>query len=341
MAQPATNPKIEELRFRIKADPKSRLFFPLAEELRKVDQLAEAEQVLRTGLTSHPTYLSAWVSLGRVLLEQKKYAEAVEALNKALQLDAGNVVAARLLAESYEGLGDKLEAIKKYKLVRALLPADEKLDGIIDRLEDELNPVTLFNPPGEDTLRRAPSGGPEVLDESPFVTDEGHAEAEAAATVTREQQMEKATGDAEPMRAEHAESPFEEPVAPAATAAALEVEQPLGVHVEPAPMTAEMPAPWSEEEPASDVFAPAEPAPPPPAAEDVSVTATMGDLYVQQGFPDKAREIYANVLAREPGNREVQQKLEALQPSPEPNPKVVKLERWLAKVKKGEEGSVV
>ncbi|MCU1350346.1 MAG: hypothetical protein JWO56_3376, partial [Acidobacteria bacterium] len=45
MAQPASTPKIEELRFRIKADPKSRLFFPLAEELRKVQQLAEAEQV--------------------------------------------------------------------------------------------------------------------------------------------------------------------------------------------------------------------------------------------------------------------------------------------------------
>ena len=65
MAPTATNPKIEELRLRLKADPKSRLFFPLAEELRKVGGLAEAEQVLRTGLGSHPTYLSAWVSLGR------------------------------------------------------------------------------------------------------------------------------------------------------------------------------------------------------------------------------------------------------------------------------------
>ena len=70
MAQ-ATNPKIEELRFRIKTDPKSRLFFPLAEELRKVSAHSEAESVLRTGLEHHPTYLSAWVSLGRVLHEQK------------------------------------------------------------------------------------------------------------------------------------------------------------------------------------------------------------------------------------------------------------------------------
>ena len=93
MAQPATSPKIEELRFRLKTDPKSRLFFPLAEELRKLDQYAEAEQVLRAGLGQHPTYLSAWVSLGRVLREATKHQEAVEALTKALQLDPGNALA--------------------------------------------------------------------------------------------------------------------------------------------------------------------------------------------------------------------------------------------------------
>src|SRR5450756_988400 len=64
MAQPTTNPKIEELRFRLKTDPKNRIFYPLAEELRKVGQLGEAEQVLRAGLAFHPTYLSAWVSRG-------------------------------------------------------------------------------------------------------------------------------------------------------------------------------------------------------------------------------------------------------------------------------------
>src|SRR5438309_1739011 len=138
MAQQASNAKIEELRFRVKSDPKSRLFFPLAEELRKIDQLDQAEQVLRTGLTQHPTYLSAWVSLGRILHEGKKHREAVDALGKALQLDPGNVVAARLMADSYLDLGDKLEAIKKYKLVRALLPADEEIDGIIDGLDREL-----------------------------------------------------------------------------------------------------------------------------------------------------------------------------------------------------------
>src|SRR4051812_8790699 len=106
MAQPATNPKIEELRFKLKTDPKSRLFYQLAEELRRAGQFEESERVLRTGLTAYPAYLAAWVSLGRVLRELKNDSSAVEALTTALQLDPGNVVAARLLADAYLALGD-------------------------------------------------------------------------------------------------------------------------------------------------------------------------------------------------------------------------------------------
>src|SRR3954447_20259086 len=141
MASPGITAKIEELQFRIKTDPKSRLFFPLAEELRKNGKLPEAEQVLRTGLGIHSAYLSAWVSLGRVLREQHKNADAVEALTKALQVDPGNVVAARLLADAYLDLGEKVEAIKKYKLVHALMPSDEELQARIDQLDRDLAPA--------------------------------------------------------------------------------------------------------------------------------------------------------------------------------------------------------
>ena len=81
MAQPATTAKIEELRFKLKTDPKSRLFYQLAEELRKAGHFDESEHVLRTGLVAYPTYLAAWVSLGRTLREQKNDAAAVDALD--------------------------------------------------------------------------------------------------------------------------------------------------------------------------------------------------------------------------------------------------------------------
>lgn len=332
MAQPANNPKIEELRFRVKTDPKTRLFFPLAEELRKADQFAEAEQVLRTGLAHHPTYLSAWVSLGRVLRDADKHRDAVEALTRALVVDPGNVVAARLLADSYLDLGDKLEAIKKYKLVRALMPAgDEELDAVIERLDQDLNPphVAPFMHESEVV----------PVDEAPFATTDSKAFADAEAVVAEDQTIGVKTADFEPMHAAHNESPFEDAVTDY-NAAAVQIEQPPGIHIEPAPVAAEVPAPWTDE-PASDVFAPAEAPPASPPADDATRTLTMADLYAQQGSADKAREIYQSILQREPGNAEVRRKLDALK-GPEPrNPKATKLEEWLKKVKKREEGSVV
>ncbi len=337
MAQQASNPKIEELRFRLKSDPKSRLFFPLAEELRKIEQLGEAEQVLRAGLGQNPSYLSAWVSLGRVLREQDKHHDAVEALTKALHLDPGNVVAARLLADSYFDLGDKVEAIKKYKLVRALLPTDdEELEAIIGRLENELTAPA----PTPFITDSEPAPLPETAAPEVLATQENQVFSDATAALAEEQRIGERTADREPMRAAHSESPFEEP-APGYTAAAVSVEQPQGVHVDKTPVAAELPTPWSEEEAASEVFAPAEAPASGTATGDLANTMTMADLYTRQGFPDKAREIYQNILQREPENREVREKLDALAASGARNPKVVKLEKWLAKVKKREEGSVV
>ena len=372
MAQPASNPKIDELRGRLKTDPKSRIFYPLAEELRKVSAFTEAEQVLRTGLTNHPTYLSAWVSLGRVLRELGNNQEAAESLTKALQLDPGNVVAARILADAYLALGEKVEAIKKYKLVHALLPSDEELEGVIERLELELHPPAPA-PVESIAIPEAAPEQPPVLDETPWAAEEPEPHAP---------QEPQETGDAVPMSATHEESPFEEPTADLGYSAdAFSIEQPGAMHIEPTPVSAELPAP--EPEPA-DVFEPvAEPEPepepqpepeeeeserieiglasdmpfpitaelPPPAPDDFSKTITMADLYAKQGLVDEARDIYEDILARDPDNASVRAKLEALsEPAPQPEEeeipvsvpttRIARLEGWLAKVSRRDIGGI-
>lgn len=395
MAPAATNLKIEDLRARLKADPKSRLFFPLAEELRKIDQLAEAEQVLRTGLTHHPTYLSAWVSLGRVLHELQKEKEAVEALSKALQLDPGNVVAARLLGDAHLALGDKVEAIKKYKLVRALLPVDDELDAKIEDLDRELNPVEPppAPPPAEELAPPDDGAGADVLpfappaaaepEASPFApmetpaappasepfsetspfgrmpsfessADEG-VFGEAAQSIEAERRRDEATGDAEPMRAAHSESPFEEPASGFGYGAdAMAVEEPPGMHAARPPLSAELPIPLGEPLPPLEAAPPVPPMPPlpsfgemplpplemppPPPDDDLTDTLTMADLHVRQGLIGEARQIYENILQRDPMNLAVREKLDALAdaaPDREGSGgkmKKEKLERWLAKV---------
>lgn len=357
MAQPATNAKIEELRFKVKTDPKSRLFYPLAEELRKAGQVGEAEGVLRQGLTVHATYLSAWVSLGRVLRDQKKDTEAVEALSKALQLDPGNVVAARLLADAYLALGEKIEAIKKYKLVHALLPSDETLKEQIEALDRDIKSTEAPAPApvevdeeeaggtpaeplagdagapsdfGDDTAVNAPM--PTM--ESPF--------GEALQAADDEARRDVETGDAEPMLLAHEESPFEEPASDYSSAA-MTIEAPSGFQIESAPLAAEMAEPLFEDEPLpespteeADVFEPSTHAEPVHAADDVSTTLTMADLYARQGLTDDARQIYESILTRDPDNAAVGAKLAALDRSRT----VRKLENWLGKVSRKEVGRV-
>lgn len=320
MAQATSNPKIEELRFRLKTDPKSRLFYQLAEELRKGGHFGESEQVLRSGLAVYPAYLAAWVSLGRVLRETKNDNGAIEALNKAMQLDPGNVVAARLLGDAHRNLGDNVEAIKKYKLVHALLPGDEDLKATIEALDREINPPAVVEaPPAVEEPAFAPP-----MEDSPF--DRTVPPFDESSAIE--------TGDADPMLATHEESPFEEPVAEAATMASFEVEQPAGMHIEVAPLAAEVPTPLVEEE----VFEPAASAPEPAHAEDLTNTLTMADLYARQGLTNDARHIYENILARDPGNDEVRGKLDAI--TPRVNPKIERLERWLTRVSRKEVGRV-
>jgi len=339
MVQPATNPKIEELRFRLKTDPKSRLFYQLAEELRKAGQFAEAEQVLRLGLNVYPAYLAAWVSLGRVLREQKNDADAVEALGKAMQLDPGNVVAARLLADAHLSLGDNVEAIKKYKLVHALLPGDEDLKATIERLEKDLHgtPASIgapASPPAgpaassPPVLGGDPASGPAAETAALPETTEVHYE-ESPFDKTIPPFEESLPGDEEPMLVAHDESPFEEP-ADGATVAAFDVEQPAGVHIAAAPLSAEMAAPPAPLEDEADVFAPVVAETSPSPAEDITNTLTMADLYERQGLVNEAQHIYENILARDPQNDGVRAKLKAL--TPHANPKVERLERWLTRV---------
>ncbi len=365
MAQPATNPKIEELRFRLKTDPKSRLFYQLAEELRRAGQYQESEHVLRTGLTVYPAYLAAWVSLGRCLRDQKNEEGAVEALTTALQLDPGNVVAARLLADAYLALGDKLAALKKYKLVHALLPADEELRGVIDRLDNELRepeavpggaaaasaaeafdeepaaeaPATPQEPapePEPAAEAAAAPQEPEPVPESPFDQTLPPFE-EAEQSLEEEMRVEEATADVESMSVAHDESPFEEP---AGTADSIAIEAPLGMQIVSAPLAADVPAFVNEELPPADSTPVFDTPEPEAVAEtgDVSSTITMADLYARQGLVDDARQIYESILARDPDNAEVHAKLAAI--TPRGNPKVVVLERWLAKVSRREAGSV-
>ncbi|MEO6235893.1 MAG: tetratricopeptide repeat protein [Vicinamibacterales bacterium] len=101
----AENPRIEELRRRVQADPASIAFAALAEEFRRIGNYAEAVETCRTGLQRHPAYLSARVTLGRALIETADYDGAREELETVLRSAPENLAALRGLDQIRERLG--------------------------------------------------------------------------------------------------------------------------------------------------------------------------------------------------------------------------------------------
>ena len=92
------------------------------------------------GIQTYPHYVSAKVALGRAYLEAGRTDEAAEMFARALTLDPGNLVSARSLADIHLSRGDRLEAIKRYKLYLAL-SGDRAVEEIIERVESEIGPA--------------------------------------------------------------------------------------------------------------------------------------------------------------------------------------------------------
>jgi tetratricopeptide (TPR) repeat protein len=105
----AENPRIEELRRRVLADPASIAFAALAEEFRRLGRYDEAIETCRAGLVRHPAYLSARVTLGRALIEAGDFEGAREELETVLRSAPENLAALRGLAQIHERLGHSTE----------------------------------------------------------------------------------------------------------------------------------------------------------------------------------------------------------------------------------------
>jgi tetratricopeptide (TPR) repeat protein len=138
--EPGAEERIRELKRRITQNATSPLFVGLAEEYRSAGQLPEAIRTLEKGLEARPRYVSARVALARAYLEAGRTEDAAATFAKALEVDPGNLVSARCLADIHLSRGDSLEAIKRYKLYRAL-SGDRAVDEIIEKLDAEIGPA--------------------------------------------------------------------------------------------------------------------------------------------------------------------------------------------------------
>jgi hypothetical protein len=134
-------------------------------------------------------------------------------------------------------------------------------------------------------------------------------------------------------------------VAPPAPPPAVFVPAP-----KPPPVAAKtVEVPWSAPPPPRAAAPPTPPAPAPPAPAQESASGeltspTLAELYFKQGFPEKAIEVYRQLVDREPDNDRLRRRLAELQDTPSSAPAsrrvalertIAKLEGMLAAIKKG------
>ncbi len=123
--------EIEKLEARYAENPEGRYFAPLADAYRKAGRVDDAVQLVTTGLTKHPDYLSAHIVLGRCHLDKKDDAGAGAAFSRVLELDGENIIALKALAEIAERAGQNDDA--RRWLMRLL-----QVDGMNAEAEEDL-----------------------------------------------------------------------------------------------------------------------------------------------------------------------------------------------------------
>ena len=135
------NPRIEELRRRVQKDPSSIAFAQLGEEYRRAGNFDEAISICRTGLSRHPDYLSARVTLGRALIETNQLEAAETELSHVLGSAPDNLAALRGMADIYHRRAELPKALKFYRRALTLAQNDPELEQTVEDIERALGPV--------------------------------------------------------------------------------------------------------------------------------------------------------------------------------------------------------
>ena len=339
------NAEIEKLAVRIAKDPKSKLFVPLAEEYKKAGDIETAVRVLTEGLKHNPGYVTARSFLGRLLMEKGDLAGAQKELEEVIKTIPDNLLAQRKLGDIYVLQGRVADAVQRYKAALALNPGDKDLPSLLAGLEagKETSFPTPVPPPAPSAEKR-PQSSPAAsvqLNASPNEASGAAGSPESASTV------HTAPGPQAGTKGERTSTASVPPVSeePASLSAPDEAEIIEDI-VEIESLDQTIPEPPSEVPSSVSVAASGSFNLGEPLSEKTSVgsvgdkneavswnvpdtavperielvepdegrddlnTSTLAELYISQGFYDKAIEVYQGMLNDRPGNTALQQKLE-------------------------------
>lgn len=155
MSKERSNPILYSYLKKYQEDPNSRVFAPLAEAYRKVNRIDEAIEIAREGLKIHPGFIGGRVALARALFDKQLYDEVIEELKPVIRDAPDNLVAQRLVADSYLIQGQVADALGAYKMLLYFAPQDLEAAQLVQELESEAyesGVLVLRNDPQPETV---------------------------------------------------------------------------------------------------------------------------------------------------------------------------------------------
>ncbi|MBI5805289.1 tetratricopeptide repeat protein [candidate division TA06 bacterium] len=334
-------PEIEQLTQKLVADPKSRVFAQLADAYRKAGMIDEAIETAKKGMEHHPAYATAHLILGRCYLEKQMYALAREEFEATIKSDPQNMVGYKLLAGTYEKQNMFAEAVKFYQMVLDLEPGDAELSEKVALLKSKKDEKPQAVPEPEPEPAPQPAPVVEIVrgetEPEPVKEEQAMAAEEKPVDLKPEEPAKEAIISPEPIPFPDvlAEAiPKTEPVKPEEQEAkpVLESPEPENKSEEENPATKEesIVAPESssletKEEPAvteakeesvkaeePEAKAEEKPAAADDAGKPAEATVTLAEIYVQQGFYEKAVEVYRELISADPGNDDYKARMDEL-----------------------------
>jgi len=251
---------------RLKSDPTSYCFAPLAEVYLRAGLLDDALSVSRAGVLRHPDYVAGQMALARTCHQKGLVDECRRALQTVATAVPDHAEAQRLLARLYKESGNEQAALQALQTLLDFHPDDMSARIELEALQQR---VAAFS--DDDDLELIELTEADIYEEPEDVGE----------LVERIKPVARTVED--PWSGINAVAPEEAPSSTALEAVWSVPEQQLAAAVETT------------------------------GDHDPLNTSTLAELYVSQGFSDKAIEIYRRIVAAEPGNQEAANRLEELE----------------------------
>ncbi len=267
----------------LERDPNSYCFAPLSELYRKLGMVDDAINVAKRGCELHPEYVGGYMALGRAYHEKGMNAECRSALEKVVRVTPDNLLAQRMLSQLYIDAGE-------------IASAENALNAILAQNPDDVESRMLL-----DSLTR--------VAEVDKKAETGAEKRSAAISMDTGAEPDSGIGDS--VKSIGTDSLEFEFVPVEETEEILDLLESDIIEEEPlieTGETEEIPFQAESWESVADIVAGEE-----LERKDPLTTVTIAELYVSQGFPERALEIYRELLATDPGNEDLKSRLTAVE----------------------------